>query len=47
MVTDLLEEIIVNFRAIASRFLAMVEIAVNVKVRSTNKDGIINGTNFF
>ena len=44
---DLLEEIAVDFRAITLRFLATVEIAVNVKVRSTNKDGIIDGTNFF
>ena len=47
MVTDLLEEIAVDFGAIASRFLAIVEIAVNVEVRSTNKDGIIDGTDFF
>jgi hypothetical protein len=44
---DLLEEIIVDFGAIASRFLAMVETAVNIEVRLTNKDGIIDGTNFF
>jgi hypothetical protein len=47
MVMDLLEEIIVDFRAIALRFLAMVEIAVNVEVRSTDKDGIVDGTDFF
>jgi hypothetical protein len=42
MVTNLLEEIAVNFGAITLRFLAIVEIAVNVKVRSINKDGIID-----
>jgi hypothetical protein len=47
MVMDLLEEITVDFGAIALRFLATVETAVNVEVRSTNKDGIIDGTNFF
>jgi hypothetical protein len=47
MVTDLLEEIAVDFRAIASRFLATVETAVNVEVRSTDKDGIVDGTDFF
>jgi hypothetical protein len=47
MVTDLLEEIAVDFGAIASRFLATVETAVNVEVRSTNKDGIVDGTDFF
>jgi hypothetical protein len=45
-VTDLLGEIIVDFRAITSRFLATVETVVNVEVRSTNKDGIIDRTNF-
>jgi hypothetical protein len=44
---DLFGEIIVDFGAITSRFLAMVETAVNVKVRLTDKDGIIDGTNFF
>jgi hypothetical protein len=43
IVTDLLGEIIVDFGAITSRFLAMVETAVNVEVRLTDKDG----TNFF
>jgi hypothetical protein len=44
---DLLGEIIVDFGAVTSRFLATVETAVNVEVRLTDKDGIIDGTDFF
>jgi hypothetical protein len=46
IVIDLFGEIIVGFRTIASRSLATVETAVNVEVRSRDKDGIIQGTDF-